>query len=547
MYYGNTYKKISWRHSLNHLVEDGLRVASSLYNTIDYGLLQALNKNITIRRYHTTSKLNNNDSVEQDFVGSPLLNNDITKELYNNRIAPVKAFSDKILLSCHNILDLEKRAEFFNNLKEIPKYDKGGIYLFQYNDDPLVYYIGRTSTFSARFKSHIKHKTTDKFHVFANLVGWNNFTVSIIEICDRCEQGKRENFYLQKYLPLLNSTFNSNFSETSIYDTLKSVLKSKQEAFTKEKLTDIRLNSYPTLSIEVLVYNYNEISIDQNYKKCASISEACKLTGIARQTISAYLDTNVPIKGLLLFSKTIKDFNLVLSLVEESKKTLPLNNLESKPVWVYCIDNDKVLLVNNEPFKSRELTAKFLNTSHNIVRYYMDSWEGRGYRGYYLFSRFLTDKEINSLRKIWTLGPSTHKTQVWAYEAKSLKLINNSSFVSMQKCAEFFNVDYRSISNNLDTKLAIDKNGHFIYLFSKELDKTTLQELSLNPQIAKNMVSSVWVYTKSNNNYILLDNRQPFKSKLQASKELGISTKTITKYENTNSSYKDLYFFNTKQ
>ena len=40
---------------------------------------------------------------------------------------------------------------------------------------------------------------------------------------------------------------------------------------------------------------------------------------------------------------------------------------------------------------------------------------------------------------------------------------------------------------------------------------------------------------------------QPFKSKLQASKELGISTKTITKYENINSSYKDLYFFNTKQ
>jgi hypothetical protein len=51
--------------------------------------------------------------------------------------------------------------------------------------------------------------------------------------------------------------------------------------------------------------------------------------------------------------------------------------------------------------------------------------------------------------------------------------------------------DYRSISINLYTKLAIDKNGHFIYLFSKELDKTTLQELSLNPQIAKNMVSSV--------------------------------------------------------
>jgi len=61
----------------------------------------------------------------------------------------------------------------------------------------------------------------------------------------------------------------------------------------------------------------------------------------------------------------------------------------------------------------------------------------------------------------------------------------------MQKCAEFFNVDYRSISNNLDTKLAIIKGGRFIYFFSKELDKTTLQELSLNPQTAKNAVSPI--------------------------------------------------------
>jgi hypothetical protein len=95
----------------------------------------------------------------------------LIKELYKNRVAPVKTFSDKVLISCFNILDLEKRVEFFRNLKEIPNYDKGGIYIFQYNNDPLVYYIGRTSSFSDRFKSHIMHKTTDKFHVFANLVG----------------------------------------------------------------------------------------------------------------------------------------------------------------------------------------------------------------------------------------------------------------------------------------------------------------------------------------------------------------------------------------
>lgn len=472
------------------------------------------------------------------------------KELYKNRVAPVKTFSDKVLISCFNILDLEKRVEFFRNLKEIPNYDKGGIYIFQYNNDPLVYYIGRTSSFSDRFKSHIMHKTTDKFHVFANLVGWKNFTLSIIEICDRSEHGRRENFYLQKYLPLLNSTFSSNFSETSVYETLRSILKSKQEALTKEKLTETGLNSYPSTSasIKILAYNYNGTNIDKNYRNFISISEACKHTGIARKTVSVYLDTNVPIKGLLFFSRPIEDLKLALNLVKQSEKSLPLSDLESKPVWVYCIDsNNKVLLVNNEPFKSRESAAKFLNTSHNVVRYYMDSWEGRGYKGYFLFSRLLTDIEINSLREIWISEPLTRKTQVWAYDVKSMELINNSSFVSMQKCAEFFNVDYRSISNNLDTKLTINKGGQFIYLFSNELDKTTLQELSLNPQIAKNAVYPIWVYTKLNDKYVLLSNNQPFKSKLQASKELGITPKTITRYVNTNNNYKGLYFFNTKQ
>lgn len=49
----------------------------------------------------------------------------ITQELYKNRIAPVKAFSDKLFLSCFNILDIKKRAEFLNKLKYILNYEKG--------------------------------------------------------------------------------------------------------------------------------------------------------------------------------------------------------------------------------------------------------------------------------------------------------------------------------------------------------------------------------------------------------------------------------------
>jgi hypothetical protein len=58
---------------------------------------------------------------------------------------------------------------------------------------------------------------------------------------------------------------------------------------------------------------------------------------------------------------------------------------------------------------------------------------------------------------------------------------------------------------------------------------------------------SLYELAPLNDKYVLLSNNQPFKSKLQASKELGITPKTITRYVNTNNNYKGLYFFKTKQ
>lgn len=77
-------------------------------------------------------------------------------------------------------------------METLAESEKGGIYIFQYKYDPNIYYIGRTTSFNTRFRSHINHKTSDKFHIFANLVGWDKFIVSIIEFCDKSEQGKRE-------------------------------------------------------------------------------------------------------------------------------------------------------------------------------------------------------------------------------------------------------------------------------------------------------------------------------------------------------------------
>jgi hypothetical protein len=95
------------------------------------------------------------------------LNVDAVKDLYTDRLAPAKPFTDKVVLSVSNILDVSLRAQFFSQLKD----KGGGIYLFQYKHDPNVFYIGRTTQFVYRFRSHINHKLSDKFHVFGNLVG----------------------------------------------------------------------------------------------------------------------------------------------------------------------------------------------------------------------------------------------------------------------------------------------------------------------------------------------------------------------------------------
>lgn len=46
--------------------------------------------------------------------------------------------------------------------------------------------------------------------------------------------------------------------------------------------------------------------------------------------------------------------------------------------------------------------------------------------------------------------------------------------------------------------------------------------------------------------YCLLDNNQPFKSRLHAPKALKISYNTINKQLDTQTSYKELYFFSEK-
>jgi len=166
--------------------------------------------------------------------------------------------------------------------------------MFRYKKDPKVFYIGRTKDFHKRFKDHLSSNLKDRFHKFANSIGWDQFEFSIIEICDLSIQQDRENFYLQKYLPLLNTIFKSNFSEIQSYESLYEILRLRQSKLDSDNK-----------DLHLYVYEYCNNQISTNYLIFSSISASSKEYGIARETISVYLNTYVPYKNLLFLTKKI--------------------------------------------------------------------------------------------------------------------------------------------------------------------------------------------------------------------------------------------------
>lgn len=89
-----------------------------------------------------------------------------------------------------------------------------------------------------------------------------------------------------------------------------------------------------------------------------------------------------------------------------------------------------------------------------------------------------------------------------------------------------------------DTKLATMQNRQLVYFFSSELDKGVKNELISKSTLTKLCLArqantEVWVYKKLNDRLTLINEGQPFKSKLQASLSLKISTKKISKLIDT--------------
>ena len=194
-------------------------------------------------------------------------------------------------------------------------------------------------------------------------------------------------------------------------------------------------------------------------------------------------------------------------------------------------------------FDSKEEGARFLNVQARTITNHIDKWIKGGINGYYLFSKELNNIEKQKLLKVSSLR-KTNNCEIWVYDAKNLQSIYGV-FNSMQKAADHFNIDYRSILNHLDTNKATLKNDKLVLFFSKKLDLEYIKGIKV--ENIKNETIKLWIYKQINNKLVLINNNQPtFNSKYLAAKELKISHKTINKYLDTNKYYNDLFFYSKK-
>ena len=454
--------------------------------------------NLQIRKFQTTRYLKSIKTPDiYDLNTIKSLHVSLIKELYKDRKAPVIPFNrESILASCYNCLDKNTRSEF---LKEWGS--KSCIYIIEYKYDPLIYYIGRTTLFKRRFNSHLKADSSNKLHTFLSLIGWEHFIISIIEITSVSEQGMRENYYLQKYLPLLNTTFSCSFcffffdiiyiykwlekkAETEIYETLVkklSILKGNDTTYVSGKY------------MEVYVYEIMSDHISNEYNKYRSIIEASKIQKIARGTISRYIDTNVPFRGKLYYTKPITDMMETFNLVKNVSNDLKINSNIATNVWAY--DAKTLELIKGSPFFSKTQASKAIGISRNVINYFIDTNKAEGVKETYLYTRPLTDAEIKNLMVVSQNLQLGNKVEVWVYNAKTLELVNNSPFPSLLYAANYFNVNYRTITIHLDTKLASMQNKTWVYFFKNQLSSKLIDELKKDkPTTTTYARSEIWVY-----------------------------------------------------
>jgi hypothetical protein len=158
---------------------------------------------------------------------------------------------------------------------------------------------------------------------------------------------EKENYYLQKYLPLLNTIFISNMSETQTYDSLwaehPSILRThglrssttyRQAAAEILKLRQSELNLDNKFEgVSIYLYSYINGKLSPNIiHKFTSINKLSQYLGVSRETISIYLNTHVPYRGNLFLTNLVEDIEMSEKLISDITQGLELDRNIAKKV-----------------------------------------------------------------------------------------------------------------------------------------------------------------------------------------------------------------------
>lgn len=245
----------------------------------------------------------------------------LAKAIYKKANFRIKYKKHTAIDHCHNFA--EEQSKFRKKWK-----NQCGIYKITCLLDKKFYYYGSSLNLGERLKYHYYTSPKDpyKLGLFLRTAKWENFSVTIVELCDPKDLASRENYYLQKYRPLLNILYSSE-------EMLRVKYHSEE---TKEQISKTLTGKTHSLETKL------------------------------RMSLSRKGDKNV------FFNKSLPRTTLNAAAL-----------VNSDPVWVYYADSKK--LFNNTPISSKRQTAKTIGISYNSVVKYLDS--GKSFKGYLLYSK----------------------------------------------------------------------------------------------------------------------------------------------------------------
>lgn len=206
---------------------------------------------------------------------------------------------------------------------------KSGIYKITFLPFRLFTYYGSSSDLGARFKYHYFNgaKQSNFLGLFINVFGWNAFSITVVELCDKNQLYQRENWYLSKFSPLLN-VLKISYIDPRQFKTLSPLTRSKISASltgkkdseeTRTKKSESKIGSKnpffekgPGLkAIEIAaekrgkkVYAYDKETFSLvNKQPFRSIKKTTESLPISEATLPSKLDTGAAFKGYYYYTK----------------------------------------------------------------------------------------------------------------------------------------------------------------------------------------------------------------------------------------------------